>query len=63
MAFDEKFRSRKFLITLISILGTFMLAAFGKMTPDVATVLAIGVGAYNLANGYVTGKGNERINN
>lgn len=52
----SKFMSRKFSITVLGMVGTFILAGFGKMSPDVAGVVAIGIGAYNITNGYISGK-------
>ena len=42
--------SRKFLITSGSIVAVFVLALVGKMSSDVAIVLAAGIASYNYAN-------------
>jgi len=45
---------------MASIFSTTILAGYGKMTGDVATVLlAVNVG-YHAANAFVTGKGNGK---
>jgi len=45
---SEKFGSRRFIVTLIGILGAIGLAYFGKMSSDVALVLVAGIASYNL---------------
>lgn len=48
---DIKFRSRKFILTMVITLGTMMLAAFNRMGgAEVMAVLMACVGAYNWAN-------------
>ncbi len=45
-----KYRSRKFLITLTTLIATTALAYSSKMSSDVALVFAACVAAYNWAN-------------
>ena len=47
---DKKFRSRKFLVTLLVLLGATALAYFGKMGSDVALIYSAAVASYNWAN-------------
>lgn len=49
----SKYASRKFLVTLLSIVGTVALAYYGKMTGDVALVLTGGIASYNYAQGKI----------
>ena len=53
----ERFTSRKFIVAMASIASVTGLAAYTKMTGDVATVLLAVNAGYHLANAYVTGKG------
>jgi hypothetical protein len=50
---DSKFKSRKFIVTMFGVTGTFVLAYFGKMTGDVAMVVAAGLAMYNYSQGKV----------
>ena len=50
--------SRKFIVTMIGMLLTAILAFFDKMDGDVALVLVAAIGGYHVANAYVKGKGN-----
>ena len=52
------YASRKFIVTGGVIVATIVLAYYGKMDGNVAIVFAAAIGAYNLANAWVTGKGN-----
>jgi len=47
---ENKFASRKFIITVVGVLGTFALAYFGKMTQDVGIVVGAAIASYNWAN-------------
>ena len=47
---DRDYRSRKFLVTVSTIVLTSVLAYFGKMGQDVAMVFAAGIASYNWAN-------------
>lgn len=49
----ERYGSRKFVVTLSAMASTVLLAYFGKMSGDVALVLAACVAAYNWANARV----------
>ena len=49
-----KYSSRKFIVTMTGILGSFVMAYLGKMTPDVAIVVGAGIGAYNWASAKVS---------
>ena len=46
----EKFTSRKFIVTILAMVTTGILAYFGKMTGDTALVLSAGIASYNWAN-------------
>lgn len=58
----QKFQSTKFIIVVYGMTGSFILAGFGKMTPEIAGVITVCVGAYNIANGYISGKYAEQKN-
>ena len=45
-----KYGSRKFVVTLLGIIGAVGLAYISKMTPDVAIVLGAAIASYNWAN-------------
>ena len=53
---DSKYRSRKFIVTMIVCIATFGLAVAGKMTNDVAMVFTALVGSYNAAQGFIDHK-------
>lgn len=50
---DEKYRSRKFIVVLLILATTIVLAALGKMTGDVSNVLTALAVVYPAAQGYV----------
>lgn len=52
--------SRKFILSMATLVSTVALAACGKMTGDVATVFLALVASYNAANAFVTGAGNGK---
>ena len=54
----RKFMSTKFIVTMTGMLVAAVLAYFGKEVPS--GVLTTGIGAYNIADGWVTGKAIER---
>ena len=54
------YASRKFIVTGGVIVATIVLAYHGNMDGNVAIVFAAAIGAYNLANAWVTGKGNDQ---
>jgi len=54
------YASRKFIITSVVIVATTWLAYVSKMDGNVAIVFAAAIGSYNLANAWVTGKGNGK---
>ena len=54
----ERFTSRKFIVAMSSIIASTALAAYGKMTGDVATVLLAVNAGYHLANAWISTKGN-----
>ena len=56
----ERFTSRKFIITMLTLTLTTVLAFFGKMDGNIATVFSACVGGYHLANAYTTGKGGAK---
>jgi hypothetical protein len=47
---DNKFKSRKFIVTVLTLAGTVFLAFFGNIDSNVALVFSVCVGAYNYAN-------------
>ena len=47
---DDGYGSRKFLVTLVAIMATVVLAALEKMDANVALVLSACVSIYNWAN-------------
>lgn len=47
---NERYQSRKFIITTAALVGSMILAAFGKMTPELGLVVGVCVGAYNHYN-------------
>ncbi len=49
----NRFRSRKFIVTMTGMLCATALAFFSAMTSDVAIVLGAGMAAYNWANAKV----------
>lgn len=51
---ENKYGSRKFIVTTLGLLGTFALAAAKLMTADVAIVVAAAIGSYNWANSRVS---------
>lgn len=55
----EKYRSRKFIVTLFCAVSAVALASVGKMSGDVATVLMACVAAYNLGQAYIDGKNTD----
>lgn len=44
----EKFRSRRYIITLLCIVSSVAMAYFGKMDGNLAMVLTAGMASYNL---------------
>ena len=57
----ERFTSRKFIVTLVTLSLTAGLAYFGKMDGNVAMVFSACVAGYHLANAYTTGKGQSKL--
>jgi len=53
---QSKYGSRKFIITLIALIGSFIISAIGKMTPELAGVVTVSIMAYNIVNGYISKK-------
>jgi len=51
--------SRKFIITLLTLISTVALAYLGKLGTDTALVLSACVTAYNGANAWSKGKAND----
>ena len=56
---NEKYGSRKFIVTMTGMALTALLALLGKMTGDVALVMVACITGYHLANAWTTGKGGE----
>lgn len=53
---NNKFYSRKFLVTVGVVILSFVLSLLGRLDANWATVAAAAIAAYNLSNAYVTGK-------
>ena len=53
----SRYGSRKFIVTMTTLVLTTALAYAGKMDAQVAMVFSACVVGYHLANAYVTGKG------
>lgn len=53
----ERFTSRKFIVTLFTLILTAVLAITEHMDGNVAMVFTACVAGYHLANAWVTGKG------
>lgn len=53
---DEKYRSRKFMVTVGGVLLASVLAFMGKLTPELSNVILTAIGAYNVANAWAGGK-------
>ena len=53
----EKFKSRKFIVTLLVLLSTVVLAAVEALNSNVAMVLGAIVGSYNVMQGLVDKNG------
>lgn len=53
----ERFTSRKFIVTLLTLILTTVLAITEHMDGNVAMIFAACVAGYHLANAYTTGKG------
>lgn len=56
----NNYGSRKFIVTMLGMILTAVLAFYSKMTGDVALVMAAAITGYHLANAYTTGKGAEK---
>ena len=54
----NKYASRKFIVTMVGMILTALLAAYEKMTGDAGLVMTAAIGGYHVANAYVTGRGN-----
>lgn len=54
-----KYGSRKFIITLVGMIGSAGLASFGMLTPELSTIILTGMGTYNAANAFSVNK-NEK---
>lgn len=52
----DRMGGRKFLVVEQAMIGTFVLALAGKLTPEWSGVVAICVGAFVAADAFVTGK-------
>ena len=52
----DKYRSRKFIITLIIIALASVLAYMDKMGGDVALILTACITSYNVSQGWIDGK-------
>lgn len=56
---SNKYGSRKFIVTMSTLVLTSALAYFGKMDAQVAMVFSACVVGYHIANAWTTGKGQE----
>jgi len=52
----NNYNSKKFIVIMISLIGSFILAFFGKMSPELAGIITVCVSVYN----YVQGRIDER---
>ena len=50
---EIKYRSRKFIVTMICIAIATMMAMIGKLTMELSNVLLAAMASYNLVNGWV----------
>ena len=48
---DSKYRSRKFIVTLLTMAITVYLASIGKMDANTAMVLSAAIASYNVMQG------------
>ena len=53
----DKYGSRKFIVTVIGMGLTTVLAFHGKMDAHVAMVMSAAIAGYHFANAYTTGNG------
>lgn len=53
---DEKYRSRKFMVTVGGTLLAAALAWAGKLTPEMSNVILAAIASYNVANAWAGGK-------
>jgi len=51
-----KYGSRKFIVTLVGMVGSAVLAGFGILTPELSTIILTGMGTYNAANAFSSKK-------
>jgi hypothetical protein len=54
----NKYGSRKFIVTMVGMSLTALLALLEVMSGEVALVMTAAIGGYHIANAWTTGKGN-----
>ena len=54
---ENKYLSRKFIVTILTIGCTTILAAYSKVDPNVAIVFGAAIASYNIVNGWVSKDG------
>lgn len=59
---DARWASRKFIVTVLAMSATVVVALLGKMTAEFATIMTICVGSYQLAQGAVDYRGKANGN-
>ena len=54
---ENKYLSRKFIVTVLTIVCTTVLALYSKVDPNVAIVFGAAITSYNVVNGWVSKDG------
>ena len=50
---ENKYRSRKFIITLVGMSMGLGTALVGKLTPELSNIILAAIAAYNIANAWL----------
>lgn len=50
---ENRYRSRKFLITISGVAVAALFAYLGKLTPDLSNVILAAIASYNMANAWL----------
>ena len=53
---ENKYMSRKFIVTMVGMAGAIVCAYFGILTPELSNVMLAGIASYNVVNGWVAKK-------
>ena len=53
---ENKYRSRKFIITLLGLGIGIVMAHFNKLTPELSNIILAALTSYNIANAWVEKK-------